>query len=213
MLLFSARSWAMSIWSHTQKLSGIRSSADVHTSSNSNMLFCQRHDQHLNKKIVVDQFRLMATNSCLEGTPLSDNPLAKDLLEGLHVHTVPADGDCHPLAVYSFASQDQDNSKNSYAELDVGKCNGRRPILLLHGRTWSSVPVYHLKNRSIMECFHGLGMEPYAVDFRGFGGTPKDITGTLINQKLVFMFLNDVTNGLLFYSCMHRKGRTTSICK
>jgi pimeloyl-ACP methyl ester carboxylesterase len=62
-----------------------------------------------------------------------------------------------------------------------------RPILLLHGRTWSSVPVYHLlggnnadsehESRSLMESLKQRGLQPYCMDFRGFGGTPKDGTG------------------------------------
>ena len=119
----------------------------------------------------VRRMSALSSHKCLEGTSLGENPVAQKLLEGLTVHTVPANGDEHPLAVYSYANSNETGSNNDF-------CNERRPILLLHGRTWSSVPVYHLKNRSIMESFYEMGLEPYAVDFRGFGGTLKDKTGT-----------------------------------
>lgn len=107
------------------------------------------------------------------------------LLKGLEINTVPAEDDGHPLAVYSIASNnDKDTNKQK-----------RRPVLLLHGRTWSSVPVYHLaggrqgttsdenngetsESRSLIEAlFNTDSIQPYAMDFRGFGGTPKDNSG------------------------------------
>ena len=101
----------------------------------------------------------------------------KYLLEGLDVYTVPASEDGHPLAVYGIGSQTPQQLVNG-KEL--------RPILLLHGRTWSSVPVYHLhlrnqttkaeNSRSLMEALLQKGLQPYAMDFRGFGGTPHDDT-------------------------------------
>lgn len=101
------------------------------------------------------------------------------LLKGLEINTVPAEDDGHPLAVYTIANDD--------ASTDTKQ---RTPVLLLHGRTWSSVPVYHLvgghennevgtgDSRSLIEALYNTGsIQPYAMDFRGFGGTPKDDTG------------------------------------
>jgi len=85
---------------------------------------------------------------------------------------------------------------------------GRRAVLLLHGRTWSSLPVWDLHvpvvaappegeqggagaarggqedgaevvSRSFMDLLAGAGYDAYAVDLRGFGGTPTDDTGRL----------------------------------
>jgi len=112
------------------------------------------------------------------------------LLDGLDVFSVPALGDHHPLAVYRLKGLDYDAAQKE----------GKHPILLLHGRTWSSVPVYHLlggdvsknpliktdhddndddthQSRSLMEALVDTGLAPYTMDFRGFGGTPKDETG------------------------------------
>jgi pimeloyl-ACP methyl ester carboxylesterase len=105
-------------------------------------------------------------------------------LKGLEIITVPAEDDGHPLAVYTIP-KDGGNDRQQ-----------RTPVLLLHGRTWSSVPVYHLvgglkdngtevyptteegESRSLIEAlFNTNRIQPYAMDFRGFGGTPKDASG------------------------------------
>lgn len=104
-------------------------------------------------------------------TPLGKSKAGAALLDGLDVHTVPAN-DEHPLSVYGIDCGDD------------GEDSSKKPVLLLHGRTWSSVPVYHLlggnqskngqESRSLMEALRDLGLRPYAMDFRGFGGTPPD---------------------------------------
>ena len=112
-------------------------------------------------------------------TALGKTEAGKALLNGLDVYTVPASGDGHPLAVYGIDSQNPSQT--------VMDNHNLRPILLLHGRTWSSVPVYHLlgginkdkkgeESRSLMEALRDNGLQPYAMDFRGFGGTPVDAT-------------------------------------
>lgn len=110
-------------------------------------------------------------------TALGKTDAGKALLNGLDVYTVPASGDGHPLAVYGIDSQNPIQT--------VVENHNVRPILLLHGRTWSSVPVYHLlggtnkkgeESRSLMEALRNTGLQPYAMDFRGFGGTPVDAT-------------------------------------
>lgn len=120
-----------------------------------------------------------------ENTPLGSKEGAA-LLDGLDVYSVPADGDDHPLAVYGIDSENP----------QVNGSASRRPILLLHGRTWSSVPVYHLlggeqqheageDNRSLMEALLEKGLQPYAMDFRGFGGTAYDATGYVEPHRCV----------------------------
>mmetsp|Transcript_6121 Transcript_6121/g.13465 ORF Transcript_6121/g.13465 Transcript_6121/m.13465 type:complete len:437 (-) Transcript_6121:726-2036(-) len=123
-------------------------------------------------------------------TPLGNGPGA-DLLDGLDVYTVPASEDGHPITVYGI------NSDQNQIEED--KSTKRRAILMLHGRTWSSVPVYHLlggprhaaqnkpgrESRSLMEALYDAGMQPYAMDFRGFGGTPPDASGWVEPNRCV----------------------------
>jgi pimeloyl-ACP methyl ester carboxylesterase len=152
-------------------------------------------------KSVRSTRRLYSTTAPLAVTRLSfqDTPLGSNgtsLLDGLDVYSVPASGDEHPLAVYGIESENFDPSL--------------RPVLLLHGRTWSSVPVYHLlggpqhreageESRSLMEALLAKGLQPYAMDFRGFGGTPHDETGYVEPKQCV----NDAETVLKWISERH----------
>ncbi len=131
------------------------------------------------------------------------------LLQGLDIHTVLAEDDGHPLTVYTIQQHDNDSDNNNK---DHGRSvidSSRIPVLLLHGRTWSSLPVYHLigeankggpvgsyirgeeeaddevgkkENRSLLQALYNNNnnnIEPYAMDFRGFGGTPRSCGGLL----------------------------------
>lgn len=108
---------------------------------------------------------------------IADTPLGttkgSELLDGLDVYSVPSSDDQHPLSVYGIQSSDPKETDNV--------------LLMLHGRTWSSVPVYHLlggpinaqkglESHSLMEELLSKKIQVYAMDFRGFGGTPKDAT-------------------------------------
>ncbi len=77
-------------------------------------------------------------------------------------HTVPSDG--HPLRVWEKQGDEP-----------------RRAILLVHGRTWSSLPDFDLRtdseNLSFMDALAARDFDVYAVDLRGYGGTPRDSTG------------------------------------
>ncbi len=76
--------------------------------------------------------------------------------------TVPVEG--HPIAVW--------------ARLPAAP---RATILLIHGRTWSSRPDFDLQvpglRRSVMQSLADRGIAAYAVDLRGYGGTPRDASG------------------------------------
>lgn len=92
----------------------------------------------------------------------------KDLLEAppstlpLRRHSVLADG--HPIAVH-----------------------GKRPerpwgaVVLVHGRTWSSLPDFDLQvpgaRVSLMDNLAAEGLAVYAVDLRGYGATARDPSG------------------------------------
>ena len=138
-------------------------------------------------------FRNFSSSSCINDTALLRDAGYNDLLKGLDVHTVSSEMDDHPLAVYSIQQQPEDKDDSI----------ARTPVLLLHGRTWSSVPVYHLignkenndnnnnnydedNNFSLMEALYNTGyIQPYTMDFRGFGGTPKDNDGYVEPLKCV----------------------------
>jgi pimeloyl-ACP methyl ester carboxylesterase len=59
----------------------------------------------------------------------------------------------------------------------------RAAVLLIHGRTWSSLPDFDLEvprlQRSVLRSLVSRGLAAYAVDLRGYGATPRDATGWL----------------------------------
>jgi alpha-beta hydrolase superfamily lysophospholipase len=62
-------------------------------------------------------------------------------------------------------------------------------VLLVHGRTWSSLPNFDLKvtgeNRSVMDAFVRAGYTAYALDMRGQGRSPRDPSGWLTPRRAV----------------------------
>ena len=65
----------------------------------------------------------------------------------------------------------------------------RAAILLLHGRTWSSLPNFDLQvpgeRRSFMDALADTGLDVFAVDLRGYGATLPDRTGWLTPNRAV----------------------------
>ena len=103
--------------------------------------------------------------------------LAAVLLLGLPVqaqratlqhHTVEVDG--HPLAVW-----------------EKSPASPRGTVVLIHGRTWSSLPDFDLQvpgeDLSLMDGLVAEGFSAYAVDLRGYGSTPRDETGWLTPDR------------------------------
>ena len=80
----------------------------------------------------------------------------------LQQFTVPADG--HSLALWAR---------------EVSHPKG--VIVLLHGRTWSSLPDFDLQvpgeQRSVMQSLNARGFSAFALDLRGYGRTPRDASG------------------------------------
>lgn len=77
-------------------------------------------------------------------------------------HTVEADG--HPLAVWEKSPDEP-----------------RSVLLLVHGRTWSTVPDFDLQvpgeDLSLMDGLVDMGVAAYGIDLRGYGETPRDPSG------------------------------------
>ena len=126
--------------------------------------------------------------SIYQNTNITDTPLGSEkgslLLDGLDVYTVAASGDSHPLTVYGIGDEDSEPTDEDHI------------LLMLHGRTWSSVPVYHLlggptnaqkghESRSLMEALDDNKIKVYSMDFRGFGGTPADASGAVGPNRCV----------------------------
>jgi pimeloyl-ACP methyl ester carboxylesterase len=85
-------------------------------------------------------------------------------------HTVDADG--HPIAVWA-----------------KGPADPKGAIVLIHGRTWSGLPDFDLQlpgeDLSLMDGLGEHGYATYAIDLRGYGGTPRDETGWLSPDRAV----------------------------
>ena len=62
-------------------------------------------------------------------------------------------------------------------------------ILLIHGRTWSSLPDFDLQvpgeQRSVMQALNAKGYSAFALDLRGYGQSPRDATGWLTPDRAV----------------------------
>ncbi len=60
-------------------------------------------------------------------------------------------------------------------------------ILLVHGRTWSSLPDFDLQvsgeELSLMDGLVAEGLSTFALDLRGYGETPRDDTGWLTPDR------------------------------
>lgn len=97
-------------------------------------------------------------------------------------HEVAAEVDGHPICVY-----------------EKGDPSAEHTIVLIHGRTWSSLPVFDLKyesaingdgvkelvNLSTMDQLVANGIRVFAIDLRGFGGTLRDNSGWITPAKAV----------------------------
>jgi alpha-beta hydrolase superfamily lysophospholipase len=63
----------------------------------------------------------------------------------------------------------------------------RGAVLLLHGRTWSSLPDFDLQvpglHRSVLASLAARGFAAYALDQRGYGETPRDATGWITPRQ------------------------------
>lgn len=76
--------------------------------------------------------------------------------------------------------------------LAVWEKHGAQPraaILLLHGRTWSSLPNFDLQvageRRSFMDALVDAGFHVFALDMRGYGATPRDASGWLTPDRAI----------------------------
>lgn len=60
-------------------------------------------------------------------------------------------------------------------------------IVLVHGRTWSSLPNFDLhvtgQHLSLMDALAARGFAVYALDLRGYGATPRDSSGWLTPDR------------------------------
>lgn len=76
-------------------------------------------------------------------------------------------------------------------------------VLFVHGRTWSARPDFDLQvpglSRSVLSAFAAQGFAAYALDLRGYGGTPRDDTGWLTPKRSA----QDIVNVLAWVAQQH----------
>lgn len=76
---------------------------------------------------------------------------------------------------------------HSLAVWEKRPAQARGAILLIHGATWSSLPNWDLRvpgeDRSVMDAFVRAGYAAYALDQRGYGATPRDVSGWLTPNR------------------------------
>jgi pimeloyl-ACP methyl ester carboxylesterase len=109
---------------------------------------------------------LSASGAVLGALLLAAQPAARPAVK----HDVVVDG--HHLAVWQKRG-----------------AQPRAAILLLHGRTWSSLPNFDLQvpgeKRSFMDALGAAGFDVFALDMRGYGATPRDASGWLTPNRAV----------------------------
>jgi len=90
---------------------------------------------------------------------------------------------CSPIAATEATRHTVKVDGHAFAVWEKRAENPVRTILLLHGRTWSSIPDFDLvtdkEDLSLMNALTEHGYAVYALDLRGYGGTPRDHTGWL----------------------------------
>jgi pimeloyl-ACP methyl ester carboxylesterase len=159
------------------------------------------HNHNIFSRTSNSQFgrcRSSSTTACQ--MTIADTSLGSEegalLLDGLDVYTGPAKEDDHPLTVYGIGNKPPKSDDHV--------------LLMLHGRTWSSVPVFHLlggqrnkakgyESRSLMEALHDNKITVYSMDFRGFGGTPNDHSDSVEPNRCV----EDVESVLNWLAARH----------
>lgn len=103
-----------------------------------------------------------------------------------------ADGNAHaatveqnaPATVHESVKADDEHVLAVWAKVPASP---RGTILLVHGRTWGALPNFDLQvpgeSRSVLAALAQAGYAAYALDLRGYGGTPRDASGWLTPNR------------------------------
>lgn len=100
------------------------------------------------------------------------------LLAAAALHAQPQPG---PVTVVSQVRTDDGQTLAVWSRVPA---QPRGAIVLVHGRIWSALPNFDLQvlgeprdARSVLAALAQAGFAAYAVDLRGYGGSPRDRTG------------------------------------
>ena len=76
---------------------------------------------------------------------------------------------------------------HAFAIWEKSPPKAQHAVMLVHGRTWSSLPDFDLNTAnadlSLMNALAAAGIAAYAIDMRGYGDTPRDATGWLTPNR------------------------------
>lgn len=129
-------------------------------------------------------------------TPLCFRPVAAVAVALLFLADAPAGAQRHATAAAHAAARatapartvvraDDGHGLVVWSRHPRGAARGA--ILLLHGRTWSSLPNFDLQvpglHESLMDALAARGWAAYALDQRGYGATPRDSSGWLTPSR------------------------------
>ena len=121
--------------------------------------------------------------------------IAATSFPGQAPRSVPA-----PAALEKLTVQSDGHAMTVWARRPVSP---RGSVLFVHGRTWSGRPDFDLQvpgaQRSVLVSFSQQGFAAYAIDLRGYGGTPRDATGWLTPKRAAA----DISNVLAWMAAQH----------
>ncbi len=127
-------------------------------------------------------------------SPTPPPPPAQLLPDTPVLERFEVDSDGHPMALWGRVPEE-----------------ATAVVLLLHGRTWSSLPDFDLQvegeSLSLMEAMADRGIATYALDARGYGETPRMEDGWLNPDRMA----QDVANVLRWISARHPGQRPPAI--
>jgi alpha-beta hydrolase superfamily lysophospholipase len=109
--------------------------------------------------------------------------LAAAVLSAIAIAAMPAGGQEQP-GLQRFSVRLRGHTFAVWGRLPAAP---RCAVVLLHGRTWSSLPAFDLQvpgmNRSVLASLAARNIAAYALDQRGYGQTPRDRSGWITPRQ------------------------------
>lgn len=139
----------------------------------------------------------------------SGSPLLLVALAGIWACTAPAPdgrteaGSAEEAPPAELTRHELDSDGHPMALWSKGATESAAVVLLIHGRTWSTVPDFDLQvpgeDLSLMDGLVERGFATYGLDLRGYGETPRDPSGWNTPERAAA----DVANALTWIRERH----------
>jgi pimeloyl-ACP methyl ester carboxylesterase len=114
-----------------------------------------------------------------------------------------AGGHATSTAIQVITRHSVDSDGHTMAVWEKSPTDPKAILLLVHGRTWSTVPNFDLhvlgENLSLMDGLVERGIAAFGVDLRGYGETPRDSSGWTTPNRAA----DDVANVLRWIRDRH----------